>query len=71
VLGRLDDPQLLDDRAFLEQLDARLGQFPADQAREGAADKAGEDGEHQVQNPDVLVVGRQEPAGEEARLMVV
>ncbi|MDT4873072.1 hypothetical protein FQZ97_1082970 [compost metagenome] len=48
VLGRFNQAQILDDGAFAEHLDARLGQLPADQARQSAADEAGEDGEHQV-----------------------
>ena len=53
-----------------QDLDARLGQFGAHDARDGAADDPRDDREDQVQRADVLVVGRHEPAGEEARLVV-
>ena len=53
-----------------EILDARLGQFDAHDARDRAADDARDDREDQVERADVLVVGRHEPAGEEARLVV-
>ena len=59
------------DRPALGQdLDARLGQLGAHHARDGAADDPRDDREDQVERADVLVVGRHEPAGEEARLMV-
>ena len=53
-----------------QDLDARLGQLGAHDARDGAADDPRDDREEQVQRADVLVVGRHEPAGEEARLVV-
>ena len=53
-----------------EDLQARLGQLPAHQARDRAADDPGEDREDQVERADVLVVRRHEPAGEEARLVI-
>ena len=35
-----------------------------------AADDPGDDREDQIERADVLVIGRHEPAGEEARLVV-
>ena len=57
-------------QARFEILDARLGQLPAHHAGDAAADDAREDREDQVERADVLVVGRHEPADEEARLVV-
>ena len=59
----------LRDRA--EILQTRMGEFEAHDARNRAADDPRENREDQVQRPDVLVVGRHEPAGEEARLVVM
>ena len=42
----------------------------AHHARDGTADDPRHDCEEQVQRADVLVIGRHEPAGEKARLMV-
>ena len=53
-----------------EILDAGLGQLGPHQARDGAADDPGGDREEQIEGADVLVVGRHEPADEEARLVV-
>ena len=53
-----------------EILDAGLGQLGAHQARNGAADDPRDDREDQIERADVLVVGRHEPADEEARLVV-
>ena len=39
--------------------------------RQHAADHAGEDGEDQVKRADILVVGAEQPARDEARLVVV
>ena len=54
----------------LEMLDARLGQLPAHQAGNAAADDPRDDREDQIEGADVLVVRRHEPAGEEARLVI-
>jgi hypothetical protein len=56
---------------LVQILDARVSQFEAHHARDGAADHAGGDREDQVEGADVLVVGGHEPAREEARLVVV
>ena len=56
--------------ALGQDLDARLGQLGAHDARNRAADDPGDDREDQIERADVLVVGRHEPAGEEARLVV-
>jgi hypothetical protein len=69
-LDCLDRPIRLSDE-FGKDLDARLGQFPADQARQRAAHQARHDGEQDVERADVLVVRREEPALEEGRLVVV
>ena len=53
-----------------QDLDAGLRKLSAHHARDGAADDPRDDGEDQIQGADVLVIGRHEPAGEEARLMV-
>ena len=58
-------------RLMQPHLQAGLGQFPADQAGEQAADDARHDGEQDVQRSDVLVVRGEEPADEEAGLVVV
>ena len=50
-----------------EDLNARIHQLEADQSRQQCADQARLDGENDVERPDVLVVGGQEPAGEEPR----
>jgi hypothetical protein len=70
-LGRLDEAKPVDQPTLAEQLDARLGQFPPNQAGQGTTDQARHDGEQQVEGADVLVIGRQEPAGEETRLVVM
>ena len=57
-------------RPGAEILDARLRQLGAHQARDRAADDPRDDREDQVERADVLVVGRHEPAGEEARLVI-
>ena len=44
-----------------ENLDARLGQLPAHEARKPAADDAGDDREDQVEDADVFMVGRIDP----------
>ena len=59
----------LRDRA--EILQTRMGEFEAHDARNRAADDPRENREDQVQRPDVLVVGRHEPASEERRLVVM
>ncbi|MNL69144.1 hypothetical protein D3C87_1939630 [compost metagenome] len=48
-------------RETMENLDAGLLQLHAHDAREQATDDAGKDREHQVHDPDVFVVGRQNP----------
>ena len=48
-----------------------LEQFGADDHRHRAADEEHDQREHQVQRADVLVVGREEPALEEALLVAV
>src|SRR5690606_25605467 len=45
---------------------ARFGQLHADADRQRRADDRHREGEQQVQGPDVLVVGREEPALDEA-----
>ena len=52
-------------RPGLQVLHARLGQFPAHRAGNGAADDPGGDREDQIERADVLVVRRHEPADEE------
>ncbi len=54
-----------------QHTDARLGQFPADQARQAIADNAGNQREDQIEHADVFVVGRIEPTHEKARLLIV
>jgi hypothetical protein len=55
----------------VENLDARLLQLHAHEAREQTTDDAGDDREHQVHDPDVFVVGRQNPAPPAGRRVVV
>ena len=54
----------------VEHLDARFHQLPPHDPGNAAADHSGDDREDQIERADVLVVGRHEPAGEEARLVV-
>ncbi len=54
----------------LEKLYARLGQLEPHHAGDGAADDPGDDREDQIEGADVLVVGRHEPAHEEAGLVI-
>src|SRR5687768_8460327 len=54
----------------LEILHARLGKLEAHDAGDRAADDPGADREQQVEGADILVVGRHEPADEEAGLVV-
>ncbi len=48
----------------------RLAQLGAHQARDRAADDPRHDREDQIEGADILVVGRQEPAREEAGLVI-
>jgi len=70
VLAGLDQAELRQQAAVAEHLDARLGQFPADQAGERPAHQARHDGEQQVQGADVLVVGGIHPAAPAVRVVV-
>src|SRR5690606_33625217 len=67
VPAALEDAELAEPRAFAEHLQARLVEFPADQARQGAADQPRDDGEHHVEDADILVVRRAEPSDQERR----
>src|ERR1044072_2004430 len=51
-------------------LDARLGELPAHQARDGAADDPRGCREQQIEGGDGVVTGLHEPAHEEAGLVV-
>jgi hypothetical protein len=53
-----------------EVLDAGLRKFHAHHARNRAADDPRENREDQIKRPDVLVIGRHEPAGEKCRLVI-
>src|SRR5690606_29193559 len=48
-------------RAFSENLNARLRELPADEARERTADETGDDREDKVHRADVLMVRRIDP----------
>ncbi len=54
-----------------QPLNAGLGQFEAHQARHRAADDPGHDREDQIERADVLVVGREKPARQKRRLVVM
>jgi hypothetical protein len=48
-----------------EEVAARGHQLIAHQHREAAADESGADREYEIKRPDVLVIGRHQPAREE------
>ena len=54
----------------LQILNARFGKLKPHQARNRATDDPCENREDQIKRADILVVGRHEPAGEKARLVV-
>ena len=56
--------------ALVEDLQARVLQLHAHGDRQGAADHAGDDREHQVHRADVLVVGRIDEAPPPGRMAV-
>ena len=52
-------------------LHARMHELQPHVHREAHRDQADDRGRHEIEDPDVLVVRRHEPAGEEARLRMI
>ncbi|MNI02157.1 hypothetical protein D3C73_550210 [compost metagenome] len=64
--------ETIDDRGeAVENLDAGFLQLHAHRDRQKAADNAGHDREDQVKRADILVIGREQPAGGKTRLVVM
>ena len=58
-------------RHRIDQLQAGLEQFRADHHGHGAADEEHDQAEHQVHGADVFVIGREQPALDAGRRLVI